>query len=136
MLSYTDLAVPAAEASDYLSAAGVTELPTDADLMRGQRYVASRFNGRWTVKFDADTVPDVVKWAIIEAAMVEQRKPGSLNPISTPGTDKVLVAAGKLQWERVKGAGGADAYIPRIAIVEGLLGPLTRSSNTTFLARA
>lgn len=136
MLSYTDLAVTPAEASDYLGAAGVAVVLTDTDLMRGQRYVASRFNSRWTVQFDADSVPDVVKYSIIEAAVVEKRTPGILSPVSTPSTDKVLVAAGKLQWERVKGAGGADSYIPRIAAVEGLLAGLIRSSNTTFLLRA
>lgn len=136
MLSFTDLAVTPAEASDYLGAAGVAVLLTDTDLMAGQRFIASRFNSRWTVRFDADSVPDVVKYAIIEASVVEKRKPGSLSPTSTPATDKVLVAAKGLQWERVKGTGGSDAYIPRIAAVEGLLGPLTRSSNTTFLLRA
>lgn len=136
MLSYTDLAVTATEASDYLGAAGVAVLLTETDLMRGQRYVASRFNARWTVRFDADSVPDPVKFAIIEAAVVEKRAPGSLSPTSTPATDKVLVAAGKLQWERVRGAGGADSYIPRIAVVEGLLAGMIRSSNTTFLLRA
>lgn len=136
MLSFTDLAVTAAEASDYLGAAGVAVTLAETDLMRGQRYVAARFNSRWTVQFDAATVPDAVKYAIIEAAVVEKRTPGSLSPTSTPATDKVLVQAGKLAWERVKGAGGADSYIPRIAAVEGLLGPLTRSSNTTFMLRA
>ncbi|WP_312526716.1 hypothetical protein [Paracoccus sp. (in: a-proteobacteria)] len=136
MLSYTVLAVTAMEASDYLGAAGVAVVLHETDLLRGQRHIAARFNARWTVQFDADSVPDPVKWAIIEAAVIEQRAPGSLSPVSTPSTDKVLVAAGKLQWERVKGAGGADSYIPRIAAVEGLLGPLTRSSNTTFLLRA
>lgn len=136
MLSYTDLAVTAAEASDYLGAAGVAVLLTDTDLMAGQRFIATRFNSRWTVRFDAATVPDAVKYAIIEAAVVEKRTPGILSPVSTPSTDKVLVQAGKLQWERVKGAGGADAYIPRIAVVEGLLAGLIRSSNTTFLLRA
>lgn len=136
MLNFTDLAVTPAEASDYLGAAGVAVVLTETDLMRGQRYVASRFNSRWTVQFDADSVPDVVKYSIIEAAVVEKRTPGILSPVSTPSTDKVLVAAGKLQWERVKGAGGADSYIPRIAAVEGLLAGLIRSSNTTFLLRA
>ena len=136
MLSYTDLAVTAAEASDYLGVAGVAVLLAETDLMAGQRFIASRFNSRWTVQFDADSVPDVVKYSIIEAAVVEKRTPGTLSPVSTPSTDKVLVAAGKLQWERVKGAGGADSYIPRIAAVEGLLAGLVRSRNTTFLMRA
>ena len=135
MLSHTDLVVTATEAADYLGAAGVAVRLQEVDLMRGQRYLAARFNGRWNVCFDADTVPDAVKYAVIEAAVIEQRTPGSLSPVQNPG-DKVLVAAKGLQWERVGGASGADAYIPRIAAVEGLLGPLTRSGNASFLMRA
>jgi len=136
MLSMTVLAVTTDEALDYTGAAGIEVVLHQNDLMRGQRYIATRFNARWREAFDDDSVPDAVKWSIIEAAIVENRKPGSLSAISTPSTDKVLVAAGKLQWERVKGAGGADAYVPRIAAVEGLLGPLTRSGNSGFLLRA
>lgn len=136
MLSYTVPAVTTAEAMDYLGSSGVEVVLHENDLMRGQRYVAARFNTRWATPFDDATVPDPVKWAVIEAAVIENRTPGSLSPMSTPGTDKVLVAAGKLQWERVKGASGADAYVPRIAVVEGLLAPLTRSGNTSFLLRA
>lgn len=136
MLSHTTLAVTAEEADDYVGAAGIAIKMNETDLMKGQRFIASRFNGRWRCPWESDDpVPDAVKWAIIEAALVEKQTPGILSPVQRPG-DKVLVAAGKLQWERVKGAGGADGYVPRIAAVEGLLGPLVRSGNVSFLMRA
>lgn len=83
-------------------------------------------------------VPDAVKHAIIEAAVIEARTPGVLSPVSTPATDKVLVGAGKLTWERVRGASGADAYMPRSAIIDGLLAGLLRpaAGGVSFLMRA
>lgn len=140
MLSMTIPAVTPTEATAYVASTGAAGWPSDETaqsqaIMRGQRHIAARYNGRWSVEF-TDDVPDQIKWAIIEAAAVEAAKPGSLNPTSTPATDKVLVGAGKLSWERVKGAGGADAYIPRIAAVDGLLRGLVRSGSTSFLARA
>lgn len=141
MLSMTIPAVTPSEATAYVASTGAAGWPsTEAEqaqaIMRGQRHIASRYNGRWSVEFDDDSVPAEVRYAIIEAATVEARQPGALNPMSTPATDKVLVAAGKLQWERVKGAGGADSYIPRIAAVDGLLRGLVRSGATHFLTRA
>ena len=129
MLSYTELAVTTDEASEYTGSAGVEVVLHQTDLMRGQRYLAARFNSRWIVAFDAATVPEAVKLAIIEAAIVEQKTPGILSPMSTPGTDKVLVAAGKLQWERIGDAAAPDAYVPRLAVVEGLLCGLIRSER-------
>lgn len=141
MLSMMTPAVTAAEASTYLEAVGAIGWPaTEPEqlqaIMRGQRYVAARYNGRWLTGFENEDAPADVRFAVIEAAAVEARTPGSLNPTSTPATDKVLVGAGKLQWERVKGSGGADAYVPRIAAVDGLLAPLVRSGSTHFLTRA
>lgn len=136
MLSFTTLAVTAEEAADYLGSAGIAVTLHQTDLMRGQRYIAARFNPRWLAPWGDDgPVPAAVKWAIVEAAVVEYRTPGVLSPVQRPG-DKVLVGAGKLQWERVRGAGGADGYVPRIAAVEGLLGPLLRSGSVSFLLRA
>ncbi|MGN0933243.1 DnaT-like ssDNA-binding protein [Falsigemmobacter intermedius] len=134
-------AVTPSEATAYVASTGAAGWPSDETaqaqaLMRGQRHIASRYNGRWSLDFDDDSVPVEVRYAIIEAATVEARQPGALNPMSTPATDKVLVGAGKLQWERVKGAGGADSYIPRIAAVDGLLRGLVRSGSAHFLARA
>lgn len=141
MLSYTAPAVTAAEATAYLSAAGVTGWPTNATaqdqaILRAQRYIAARFNARWVEEWT--TVPDAVKHAICEAALIEAREPGKLSPVSTPSGDKVLTGLGSLKWERVKGAGGVDAYIPRIATIEGLLAALVTSATggVTFLARA
>lgn len=141
MLSMTIPAVTPAEATDYVASTGAAGWPSDETaqaqaLMRGQRHIASRYNGRWSVAFGDDDVPIEVQYAIIEAATVEARQPGALNPTSTPATDKVLVTAGKLQWERVKGAAGADGYIPRIAAVDGLLRGLVQSGSTHFLTRA
>lgn len=136
MLPIDTLVVTSAEAADYLGAAGVAEILQETDLMKGQRFILTRFNSRWTVRFGVDDVPAEIKAAIIEAAVVEKRTPGILSPVSTPATDKVLTQAGKLQWERIKGGAGADSYIPRISAVEGLLAGLIRSSRTTFLLRA
>ena len=141
MLSYTTPAVTPTEATAYLMAAGVTGWPVFATeqaqaILRGQRYIAARFNGRWVDEWT--TPPDEVLHAICEAALIEAREPGKLSPVSTPSTDKVLTGLGKLTWERVKGAGGADAYIPRLAAVEGLLSALVTPATgaVSFLARA
>ncbi|MCB5411785.1 hypothetical protein [Pseudogemmobacter faecipullorum] len=143
MLSFTAPAVTPAEALAYLTAGGATGWPsTETDqktaIIRGQRYIAARFNQRWLTEWANDEAPEAVKYAICEAALAEAVKPGSLSPVSTPSTDKVLVQAGKLAWERVKGAGGPDGYVPRLSIVEGLLAGLVRSSTggVHFLARA
>lgn len=138
MLSFTELAVTEDEAADYTGTAGTLVTLRVTDLMRGQRYIAGRFNGRWLGAWEDDVVPVNVKLAIIEAAIIEQRAPGSLSPISTPATDKVLVGAGKLTWERVKGSSGADGYMPRSAIIDGLLAGLIRSATggVSFLMRA
>lgn len=138
MLSFTELAVSLAEADEYTSAAAITPQPAETDLMRGQRYIAARFNSRWLAEWEDGVVPDAVKHAIIEAAVIEARKPGILSPVSTPATDKVLVGAGKLTWERVKGSSGPDAFMPRSAIIDGLLAGLLRpaAGGVSFLMRA
>ncbi len=134
MLSMVDLAVTRDEAMDYVGTAGIAIDLQDTDLMRGQRFIASRYNTRWTVEFDNATAPDQVRYAIIEAALVEARNPGTLSPVSNPATDKVLVGAGKLTWERVGGASEPDSYIPRLAAVDGLLSGLVRSGGLGFAA--
>lgn len=133
-LSMTELAVTADEARDYVGLGGLSVMLYDTDIMRGQRYIAARFNSRWLVEFDNAAAPDAVRHAIIEAALVEQSTPGALSPTSTPGTDKVLVQAGKLAWERIGSASAPDAYIPRIAAVDGLLTGLVRTIGLGFTA--
>lgn len=141
MLSYTLPATTPAEASAYLQAAGTIGWPSDAAeqaqaILRGQRYVAARYNARWLTRWD-DEVPEAVRHAICEAALLEARAPGSLSVVSTPSADKVLVQAGKLAWERVKGATGADGWLPRVSTIEGLLAGLVGppSGASTFLLR-
>lgn len=136
MLSYTELAVTASEAADYLGAAGTAITIRETDLMRGQRYLAARFNSRWKTAFENADAPDVVRFAIIEAAALEAAKPGFLSPVSTPATDKVLVQAGKLQWERIGDASAPDAYVPRLSAVDGLLAGLLRSDVAFGMVRS
>lgn len=136
MLSFTVLAVTKAEAAAYTGAGGIAVALQETDLMRGQRYVAAKFNGRWRVAFGPDEVPEEVQLAIIEAAIVEAKTPGILSPTSTPATDKVLVGAGKLTWERVGDATDPDAFVPRVAAVEGLLASLIRPESTGLFLRA
>lgn len=141
MLSYTAPAVTPTEATAYIDAANPAGWPPEAVLqeqaiMRGQRYLAARYNARWATEWTDP--PEAVQHAICEAALIEAKTPGALSPVSTPATDKVLVGAGKLTWERVKGGGGADGYVPRIAAVEGLLAGLVKAATggVTFLMRA
>lgn len=136
MLSYTQLAVTVEEAAAYAAAGGTSVQPTAPDLMRGQRFIAARYNGRWRSAWPENEVPDHVKLAIIEAGIVEAQNPGSLSPVSTPATDKVLVGAGKLTWERVGDASAPDAYLPRLPVVEGLLAPLIRGTVSGLFLRS
>lgn len=138
MLSYTKLAVSETEAAEYTDAAGIDITLRETDLMRGQRYIAARFNSRWLAEWEDDVVPENVKLAVIEAAVIENRNPGSLSPVTNPATDKVLVGAGKLTWERVGGGSGPDSFMPRSAIIDGLLAGLVRSATggVSYLMRA
>lgn len=140
MLSYTAAAVSAAEATAYLSAGGATGWPVvagdqEAAIIRGQRYIASRYNARWVDEWT--TAPDAVKYAISEAALIEAKTPGSLSITSTPAADKVLVEVKGIRWERIGGSSGADGWLPRVSIIEGLLIGLVRPDNgTLYLERA
>ena len=139
MLSYTAPATSPAEATAYHAATGATGWPEDEApqaqaILRGQRYIAARFNSRWAVDFENDAAPDEVKYAIAEAALFEVRTPGGLAPTTTPATAKVLVGVNGLRWERI-GGGGSDGFVPRLAPVEGLLAGLVRSAGSSFLVR-
>lgn len=136
MLSYTRLAVDQAEAQTYAGAGGVEVDLQETALMRGQRYIAARFNDRWRNEWNSEEAPENVRLAIIEAGIAEAKKPGILAPVSTPATDKVLVGAGKLSWERVGDASAPDAYLPRLPVVEGLLASLIRPEVSGFFMRS
>lgn len=141
-LGFADPVVTPEEASIYLGAVGAVGWPSDAAaqaqaILRGQRYVAARYNALWLVEW-ADETPQAVKHAICEAAILEARAPGSLSVVSNPSADKVLVQAGKLAWERVKGPGGWLGWQPRSSLIEGLLRGLIKpdGGSSAFLLRA
>lgn len=139
MLSYTVPATTPAEVKAYHAASGATGWPEDETtqaqtILRGQRYIAARFNSRWAVEFENDAAPDEIRHAIAEAALFEARTPGALAPTTTPATAKVLVGVNGLRWERIGGA-GADGFVPRLAIVEGLLKGLVRAAGSSILVR-
>lgn len=141
MLSFTDIAVTAADAAAYVAARGLTGWPAlEADqlaaLRRGQDHIAREYNGRWAVDFDDTTAPDVVKFAIIEAALVEAVTPGALAPVVTPGQAKVLVEVKGIRWETLRKGGGAGDMKPVLTAVQAMLGPYVLSGGTSFLGRA
>ena len=80
MLSYTVPAVTLAEAQEYFALSGEAWTGDTGALMRGQRFVATTYNGRWLVEFENDAAPEAVKHAIFEAARREAATPGSLAP--------------------------------------------------------
>lgn len=139
MLSYILPAVTPAEATAYHAATGATGWPElvaarEQALMRGQRYIAGRFNARWADEWTEP--PEAVRQAICEAALIEARDPGSLSPVSVADQAKVLVEVKGIAWERVKAPTGEDSYIPRIAAVDGLLRGLVTGGATRLVVRA
>ena len=143
MLSYDTSAVTVAYADAYATARGLaawtgtTEAKTAA-LRRGQDYVAREFNGRWQAEWTDATAPDLVKMAIVEAAIVEMTTPGALSPVVTPSQAKVLVEVKGIKWEPLKAGSGVDGMKPVLTHVEAMLLGLAgaRSAQTAFLDRA
>ncbi|MCV2448464.1 DnaT-like ssDNA-binding protein [Paracoccus sp. DMF] len=108
-LSMTELAVTADEARDYTGQAGLEVVLHETDLMRGQRYIAARYNSRWLIAFDNDAAPDAVKFAIIEAALVEQKTPGALSPNPAQEAAVKRVKAGSAEIEYMDPQRDAEA---------------------------
>ncbi|WP_411839058.1 hypothetical protein [Paracoccus sp. ME4] len=141
MLSFAVPVVTETEATAYIAAGGAAGWPADATLqrqaiMRGQRNVAARFNARWRAAWPEGETPEPMRLAVIEAAVLEARKPGALSPVSIPATDKVLIGVGKVTWERIGDASAPDAFVPRIATIEGLLAGLIWPTGTGAFPRA
>ncbi|WP_024586015.1 DnaT-like ssDNA-binding protein [Aliihoeflea sp. 2WW] len=143
MLSYETLAVTAAEADAYATLRAWTnwtgeESAKTAALRRGQDYIAGLYNSRWNIEFDNETAPQVVIYAIIEAARRELAAPGSLMP-DVVGTERVLrEKVGDLEVQYADAKEPDDAR-PRLPIIDGLLAGLIRDAGnvtTCFLARA
>jgi hypothetical protein len=143
MLSYETLAVTAAAADAYATSRAWTNWTGDesaktAAIRRGQDYIAGLYNSRWNIDFNDETAPQVVIYAIIEAARRELVAPGSLMP-DVVGTERVLrekVGDLEVQYADAK---EADDARPRLPIIDGLLAGLIRNAGnvtTCFLARA
>jgi hypothetical protein len=140
MLSYTDLAVTLQEAEDYIGARALTGWPEGADaqeaaLRRGQDHIAREYNDRWAVSFWDEDAPEVVQFAIIEAAIVEARAPGSLAPTVKANEAKMLTGVDSITWTPIQGPGGVEALRPRLLHVEAMLRGFVRG-NTIYLERA
>lgn len=132
MISMTDPAVTPSEAAAYLTAAGATDLPDAQAIVRGQRYVAARWNGKWIAGMDP--LPDAVKHAIIEAAAIEARTPGFFARTYTPDQAKVLTEAKGFKWTLL----GNGDMTPVSTTIDGLLSAYVQSASggVTWLARA
>jgi hypothetical protein len=136
MLSYTTLAVTVAEADAYAQARAWTawtgeEAAKMAALRRGQDYIASTYNGRWSVEFDDTNAPPEVKYAIIEAAYREIVTPGSLAPdyVAAKSITRERVKVGAIEEEYdYTGAVSAASVRPQIAIIDNLLAPYLRQA--------
>lgn len=138
-LSFTVAAVTAAEALTYINARAITgwpatEAPQIAALRRGQDYIARDYNDQWTVEFENNDAPELVKFAIVEAALVEARNPGALSPTVTASDAKMLTGVGSISWTPIPGPKGVDALRPRLLHVEAMLSGLIRA-RMIFLER-
>lgn len=74
-------------------------------------------------------VPDEVKHAVIQAAVREMKSPGSLTPDYTPGkqiASATVVGAVSVTYAQ---AIGANAMLPVLSIVEGILYPILMPSG-------
>jgi hypothetical protein len=141
MLSYTVAAVTPADALAYVTARALTGWPGSepaqvAALRRGQDHVAREYNGQWLEEFTDATAPELVKFAVVEAALVEARAPGSLSPTVKASEAKMLTGVGSITWTPIKGPAGVDALRPRLLHVEAMLAGLVSGGSTRMLERA
>jgi hypothetical protein len=109
-----------------------------AALRRGQDYITGLHNSRWNFEFDDETAPQVVMYAILEAARRELVAPGSLMP-DIVGTERVLrEKVGDLEVQYADAKEPEDAR-PRVPVIDGLLAGMIRDAGNVarcFLARA
>lgn len=126
MLSFDTMAVTVAEADTYCTGRGLTAWAGDnatksAALRRGQDYIAGAYNTRWAIGFDDATAPNVVKYAIVEAALRELTKPASLTPDIIMGQSKVLTRLGSLGWTPLKSDPTVSDLVPTLTTIRNLL---------------
>ena len=132
MLSYSTLAVDVAEADAYATARAYAvwtgnDTVKEAALRRGQDYIAGTYNNRWAVTFTDATAPDEVKFAIIEAAVLELESPGTLSAVVSAAQRVIREKVGALEVQYSDPGKDmlADA-IPIVTRIEGLLYGLLR----------
>lgn len=138
MLSYVDDAVNVAQADDYASKRGhdvfVNSESTkkQAALRRGQDYIASQYNDRWSKSFTDSDAPDVVIFAIVEAAVRELTAPNSLMPDYTAG--KVLkrerVKAGPVESEEEYRDDGVTPPRLVVGVIDRLLAGVLKPAKS------
>jgi hypothetical protein len=137
MLTYTAPAVTPAEAQAYVDGRGLTGWPVviaqqTAALRRGQDYIAREYNYRWTVDVTDAAAPDVVKYAIVEAALAEVKSPGSLSPVVSSATAKILTEVKGIKWTPIStsGVGSASQMMkPILTNVEAMLWSVALPNN-------
>lgn len=129
MLSFTDLAVTMSEADDYALArayAGWTgsEQVKTAALRRGQDFIAGQYNNRWGAPFDNDDAPAEIRFAIIEAAILEVGKPGILSAVVKTNERIKRAKAAAVEVEFADGGDTLAGAVPVVSKIEGLLAML------------
>lgn len=139
-----------AEAGDYCDARALSPEPQAEALLRASEYIDARFRSRFpgqklggraqirewprTGAVDANGdaiigVPDEIKAATIEAAIREEREPGSLSPDVVPG--KIVRSASVDGAVSVTYADAtASGMVPMLSAVEGLLSAILVSAQS------
>lgn len=126
MLSFTDPAVTVSEADAYALARAYagwtgTDVVKAAALRRGQDFIAGQYNARWGVTFDNDDAPDEVKYAIIEAAVLEAATPGVLSAVVKANERIKRAKAAAVEVEFADGGDTLAGAVPVVSKIEGLL---------------
>lgn len=142
-LSYIELVVTPEEADTFAEARGWTDWTGEtavktAAIRRGQDFIATSYNARWTEEWTMADAPEEVKQAVIIAARQELVQPGSLSPVVTAGPQKVLTEVKGIKWEVVdNGSGRLVPLIPSInGLLAGIVKPSRGSTYTASLLRA
>jgi hypothetical protein len=136
MLSFTELAVTAFDADAYIESRGLIGWPVASDaetqaLRRGQDYIAREYNARWLDEWE--DAPDVVQFAIFEAALREAIAPGVLAPVVTLGQAKVLTEVSGIKWTPLQERASVGDMKPTLTVVDGLLASVIRPYSLDLL---
>ena len=129
MLSLSTPAVTPAEASAYVASLGLAGWPSTEPeqaqaIRRGQRWVAATYNRRWREPFENEDAPELVRFAVIEAAAIEAAQAGALSTApSIPSQGKVLTKVGEIAWTPHQRR-ERDSDAVRVPHIEDMLAPL------------